>query len=169
MSPLAWWWATRGAVALGTLVLLGFAILGWIAPAVVWWLYRRNMPLQALHVPDISQGAGSTDLGYLVGLYDVRGADLVIRGQAPDADYWMIGLYDRWMLDVPAGHRNHHDITCDASARFEVVITARPAGHPNTLDAGRATRGMIMYRAVLPRAPIPTPEVAIVPRGGAGA
>lgn len=159
MSPAVFWWATRLPVAVATIIVLGLLILGVIAPAIIWWIYRRNMPIQALYVPDIDQGAGSTDLGYWVGLYDVRYSDLVIRGTPPDADYWMIGVYDRWMLDIPTGHRNQDHITLEPDGTFEVVITARPSGRPNTLDVGRARRGMIMYRAVLPKAPIPEPTV----------
>lgn len=145
-------------VALATVAAVG-ALAWWgIAPAVIWWLYRRNIPVNRLARPDIDQGAGSRDLDYFVGLFDLSDGDITIRAPVPDARYWMVGLYDCWMRDIPTAHRNDRAIAPEGDGTFIVTLCSDPRGKPNPLVT-RHRRGMIMYRILLPEAEVGAPTV----------
>ena len=136
-------WLVRLAVAVPTAIALGVFVYLVAVPALIWTLYTNGVPHHDLDHPDTSQGAGSSDLYYEVMTYDCAEGDIVIEGTAPDAPYWMFGIYDRWMRAVDGGHVNHRTVPLDADGRFRVVVTSTPSGAPDELDCRQSSRGLL--------------------------
>lgn len=155
------WLLSRLGVALPLAILLGAGVYLYALPELIWSEYQAEMPHHQLAPPNVSHGAGSTDLHYETMTYDCSEGDVVLEGVAPDAPYWQIGIYDRWVRALDGGHLNHRTIQTDADGHFEVRVTRTPGGRPNTLDCSREHRGMLMFRVVLPRAPVVAPTVRV--------
>ncbi len=144
-------------VALG----LGVAAYLFLLPAVIWSLYTAELSHHDLAPPDVGHGAGSADLYYEVMTYDCTEGDVVIEGEAPNAPYWMFGIYDLWARALDGGHVNHRTVPLGADGRFRVVVTDTPRGLAGELDCRRSPRGMLMYRVLLPAAPVAPPTVRL--------
>lgn len=158
MTVKRWLWTRLGvAIPLAIVEAVGIYLL--VVPVVVWRIYQSEMPHHELAPPNISHGAGSTDIAYLSMTYDCSQGDVVIRGDAPDARYWMVGLYDRWGRALDGAHHNNHTLSVDAQGQFEVRLTASHDGAEGELDCSRSPRGLFMYRVLLPQDPITTPRV----------
>ena len=56
---------------------------------------------------------------------------------------------------------NHRTAPVDERGHFRVVVTDTPQGAPGELDCRRSTKGLLMYRVVLPTEPVVPPEVTV--------
>jgi hypothetical protein len=161
--PLRW-------LLLHDLLALGLAVgalrLLWsrALPAAVYLAYRASVPHQGFERYDGSEGAGSEDLRYLATTYDCRQHDLLVSGQAPDAPYWGIGIFDGTLRILDGGHRNHRTVRRDEAGRWQVRLTRDPLPGEDDLDCRDAPRGLLILRVLLPRSEVELPEVRSVPR-----
>jgi uncharacterized membrane protein len=153
MTPAAWI-ATRLAAALfAAVVFVTFAYYV-IAPAVVKTAYRLTREGPELDRFKLSGGrkaAGSEDAVYYAALFDCRNAVTRITGPAPDALYWMIGIYDNRLQRIPGGHLNDAAVEIDDDGQFRIVIQPGPGNLNNTLECREYRTGLIIYRVFLPR------------------
>ncbi len=154
------WLLPRLGLAFPMAIALAFLLHQFVVPEIVWQLYRAEMPHHALAQPDIDDGAGAADVHYRVMTYDCREGDILVETQLPEAEYWTIGIYDRWARAVSGGRIHHGDVSTD-DGRVEVHITSDSGGGPNRLDCSSAIRGLLMYRVVGPDGPVETPTVTV--------
>jgi uncharacterized membrane protein len=147
------WLVTRlaGAVVVGGIFLvLAYRVF---VPAIVKTGYRlskEGLELDRFKLSGGRQAAGSEDAVYYAALYDCRKAITRITSPAPDALYWMIGIYDNRFQRIPGGHLNDMTVELDEDGRFHLVIQPRPGNLSNTLECGRHRTGLILYRVFLP-------------------
>jgi hypothetical protein len=152
MSVLLWV-VTRlagAAVVGGILLVLAYGV---ILPTVVkagYRLSREGLELDRFKLSGGRQAGGSEDAVYYAALYDCRRAITLITGPAPDALYWMIGIYDNRFQRIPAGHLNDATVAVREDGRFRLVIQPLPGNLSNTLECGRHYTGLIIYRVFLP-------------------
>lgn len=145
------WFATRLIAAL----LMGL-ILVWL----VWYVffplgisiaYRSEIPLDRFKPQESGAGAaGSADAVYFTARFSCRNVVTTITGQAPDAVYWMIGIYDNRLMRIPGGHLNGDTIAIDENGRYEVRIQPGPGNAQNTLECRPGISGIIIMRVFLP-------------------
>ena len=152
MSVLAWV-VTRLAGALlvgGVFLVLAYSV---ILPAIVkagYRLSKEGLEIDRFKLTGGRQASGSEDAVYYVALYDCRKAITRITGPAPDALYWMIGIYDNRFQRIPGGHLNDATVEVKEDGRFHLVIQPLPGNLPNTLECGENRTGLIIYRVFLP-------------------
>jgi len=76
----------------------------------------------------------------------------------PDCRYWALQLCDRWFQSYPDRRSNLNDrqVVRESDGRVRIVVTATDPGHPNWIDTGGHTTGVMFFRwlhtdpAVLP-------------------
>jgi len=146
------WIVTRLVVALLWAVILG-AVAYWVVlTAIVRAGYRaEGLPLDRFKLQGGAEAAGSEDAVYFAARYDCRKAITRISGTAPDAVYWMIGIYDDRLQRIPGGHLNDATVEIDQEGRFRLTIQPLPGPLSTTLECGRHRRGLILMRVFLPR------------------
>jgi hypothetical protein len=165
MTALAWivtrllaaglWVAALGAV--------GYFI---VFPAIVRAGYRaEGVSLDRFKLQGGEGASGSEDAVYFAARYDCRRAITRISGTAPDALYWMIGIYDDRLQRIPGGHLNDATVEVDAEGRFRLTIQPLPGPLSTTLECGRHRRGLILVRVFLPRdrARVVAPDIERIP------
>ena len=152
MSVLLWV-VTRlaGAIVVGGIFLV---LAYWvILPTVVKAGYRlsqEGLELDRFKLSGGRQAAGSEDAVYYAALYDCRKAITRITSPAPDALYWMIGIYDNRFQRIPGGHLNDATVEISEDGRFRLTIQPLPGNLSNTLECRRHRTGLIIYRVFLP-------------------
>ncbi len=125
-----------------------------ILPAVVsagYRLTREGPELGRFKLSGGRKAAGSEDAVYYAALYDCRDAVTHITAPAPDALFWMMGIYDNRFQRIPAGHLNDSTVELDDEGRFHIVIQSLPGSLQNTLECRSHRTGLIIYRVFLPR------------------
>lgn len=154
------WLLPRLGVAFPLAIAFGLLLYRFVVPEIVWQICRTEMPHHALAEPDIDDGAGAADIEYRAMTYDCSEGDIHIEGRAPDATYWMIGIYDRWARAVSGGHIHHGDVMIE-DGRFEVSVTSDYSGGRHELDCSSAKQGILMYRIISPDGAVETPTVTV--------
>lgn len=155
-------WLVRMAVAAAGAAVLSIVLYRAVVPWLVLHIYRSELPEHRLVEADRNRGAGTSDVYYLATAYDCRRGELRIDGVAPDATYWMVGIYDAYARGVPGGHLNHRTVAMAADGHFELLVTPHPDGRPNTLDCRTTPQGMLIYRVLLPRSAVTVPSITVV-------
>jgi uncharacterized membrane protein len=162
------WVLTRaaGAVVVGAAFLALVYFL--IVPAVVKLGYRlssEKLELERFKLVGGQQAAGSEDAVYYAALYDCRKTITRITGPVPDAQYWMIGIYDNRFQRIRGGHLNDMTVEIQEDGQFHVVIHPLPGNLSNTLECGRHRTGLIIYRVFLPedRDKVTPPTIERIP------
>src|SRR5690606_16046052 len=122
------WLLRRFFLAFPVAFALFLLVNRYAVPAFVWNEYQAHTQVNVLEPPPVDEGAGSHDIYYLAASYDCEVADLWLVGEAPDADYWMVGIYDTRMRQIPSGHLNHRSIHVEDDGTFQIHITQRPTG-----------------------------------------
>jgi uncharacterized membrane protein len=151
MTVLAWI-LTRlvaGLLWAGLIAVVGYCI---IVPAIVRAGYRNaGMQLDRFELQGGEEASGSEDAVYYAALYDCRKAITRITGTAPDALYWMIGIYDNRLQRIPGGHLNDATVETDEQGRFTITIRSLPGPISHTLECRRQRTGLIIMRVFLPQ------------------
>ena len=140
----------------GALLIDKFAV-----PAFVWDGYQAHTKVNHLEPPPVDEGAGSHDIHYVAASYDCQAGDLWLVGEAPDADYWMVGIYDLRMRQIPSGHLNHRSIHVEEDGTFAIHITPTPTGADNELDCATSRYGMLVVRVLRPRTEVVDPVLEV--------
>jgi hypothetical protein len=162
------WILTRLVAALlwaGILAVVGYYVL---FPAIVRAGYRRaGLQLERFKRQGGEEASGSEDAVYFAARYDCRKAVAKISGAAPDAIYWMIGIFDDRLQRIPGGHLNDATVEVDEQGRFSLTIQPQPGPISNTLECGRHRSGLIIMRIFLPRDrdQVIAPVIQRAPRG----
>ena len=152
MSELTWV-LTRaaGAAVMGVALLaLGYYL---VLPAIVkigYRLSKERPELERFKRVGGQQASGSEDAVYCVAQYDCRNAITRITGPAPDALYWMIGIYDNRFQRIRGGHLNDATVEIREDGQFHASVQPLPGVLSNTLECGRHRTGLILYRVFLP-------------------
>jgi uncharacterized membrane protein len=152
MSILVWVLTRAAGAAVVGSALLALAYY-LVIPAVVKVGYRlsKERPvLERFKRVGGQSAAGSEDAVYYEAQYDCRKAITRITGPAPDAHYWMIGIYDNRLQRLPGGHLNDATAEIREDGQFHLVIQSLPGNLSNTLECGRHGTGLILYRVFLP-------------------
>jgi hypothetical protein len=145
------WMATRLAVALAMGLILVLLVWYVLFPLGISIAYRSEMPGDEFVRQGSGAGAaGSADAVYFTARYSCRNMVTTITGQAPDAVYWMIGIYDNRLLRIPGGHLNGDTIAVDEDGRYEVRIQPGPGNAQNTLECPPGGSGIVIMRVFLP-------------------
>jgi hypothetical protein len=151
MSALVWI-GTRVLAALLWAVLLGALAYWVIVPAIARAAFRKaGVRLERFQLRGGEEAASSQDAMYFVARYDCRGAITRIAGVAPDAVYWMIGIYDDCLQRIPGGHLNGDSLALQRDGRFTLTIQPLPGSLNHTLECRGNRRGLILMRVFLPR------------------
>jgi uncharacterized membrane protein len=136
------------ALVLGiALSLLGYYVL---APIVINAVTKQQLSIDRFTIQSGSGAAGSEDAVYFAARYDCRNTLTRISGEAPDAPYWMIGIYDNRFQRIPGGHFNNETIEIDENGQFHVVIQHAPGNAQNTLECQGLGTGIVIMRVFLP-------------------
>ena len=151
----------RLVFALPLALLVIYSVDRWAVPAFVWNGYQAHTEINVLKAPPVDEGAGSHDIYYLASSFDCEAGDLWVVGPPPDADYWMIGIYDLRMRAMPSGHLNHRSVKVDSDGKFRIHITDSPTGADNELDCSSAAQGMLVVRIVRPRTTVVDPVLEV--------
>lgn len=157
MNTLAF--AIAGLVATITAILLVLLWHRWLLPWLVMRHTRKAMGFHRFTEPSIDDGAGTRDIHYLATTFDCTKRDLVIEGKAPSAPYWQIGVYDPWLRAISGGHINHRTVRLDANQNFKIRVSARDVVDSDTLFCRESPRGVLIFRTLLPNAPVATPVI----------
>ena len=136
-----------------------YAIDHWALPAYVWQGYQAHTKVNVLEQPPVDEGAGSHDIHYMAASFDCTAGDLWVVGPEPDADYWMIGIYDLRMRQIPNGHLNHRSVEIDPDGRFRIHVTRTPTGGRNELDCSTSVHGMLVVRILRPHSEVIDPWI----------
>ena len=147
------WLLSRLAVALILGVIVGLLAYYVIFPAYVAAAYRKNLPLEQFVNQSGAGVAGSQDAVYFGARFDCHDTVTRISGEAPDALYWMIGIYDNHLNRIPGGHLNDTMVEVDEDGQFQVVIQEGPGNGQDTLECGNKRSGLIIMRVFLPEDP----------------
>jgi uncharacterized membrane protein len=146
-------------------------VMGLILLLLVWYVlfpmgisiaYRVELPIDEFIRQESGAGAaGSSDAMYFTARYSCRNAVTTITGHAPDANYWMFGIYDNRLLRIPGGHLNGDTIDINENGNYEIRIQSGPGNAQNTLECYRGGSGIIIMRVFLPedRDAIQTPII----------
>jgi uncharacterized membrane protein len=153
------WIVSRLVIALILGAILGALGYYVVVPAVVSAGYRQQLPLNHFVRSTGSGVAGSQDAVYLAARFDCRDAVTEIVGPSPDAQYWMIGIYDNWLQRIPGGHLNDTTVEVGQDGQFHLLIQQRRGNAQNTLECGNKRTGIVIFRVFLPR----DPEAVIAP------
>ena len=151
MITLAWILMRLAAALLWAAVLgaLGYFV---IFPAIVRAGYRRaGLRLDRFELQGGEEAAGSEDAVYFAARFDCRKTITQITGTAPDALYWMMGIYDDRLQRIPGGHLNGSTVEIDESGRFQIAIQSLPGNASSTLECGNCLTGLLMMRVFLPK------------------
>jgi hypothetical protein len=147
------WLITRLSAAL----LMGpilFALVWYILfPAAISIAYRAELPIDRFVRQESGAGAaGSADAVYFTARYNCHNAVTTITGVAPDANYWMIGIYDNRLLRIPGGHLNGDTIAIDEDGTYTILIQPGPGNAQSTLECRRGGfgTGIVIMRVFLP-------------------
>jgi uncharacterized membrane protein len=162
------WIVTRLVVALLWAAILGAVGYYVILTAIVRAGYRaEGVPLDRFKLQEGEEASGSEDAVYFAARYDCRKAITRISGTAPDAVYWMIGIYDDRLPRIPGGHLNDATVDIDQDGRFRLTIQPLPGPLSTTLECGRHRTGLILMRVFLPqdRAKVIAPAIQRIPTG----
>jgi uncharacterized membrane protein len=167
MSGLLWVLTRAAGAAVVGVAFLALAYR-FILPAVVkagYRLSKERPELERFKLVGGRKAAGSEDAIYYAALYDCRKAITRITGPAPDAVYWMIGVYDNRFQRIRGGHLNDVTAEIKEDGQFHVVIQPLPGNLPNTLECGRHRTGLIIYRVFLPedRDKVTSPTIERIP------
>lgn len=148
------------ALALGLMLApaLAWAVYRWVVPEVVWWLYRRSLPHHRLEPPNIDEGAGIVDVQYWAGTYDCRKADLEVDLIIPQADYWMIGVYDCYARGLAGGHLCHRDVVTSPGQTMRIAVS-QVARQGAWLDVSSSPRGLLVFRVLRSAGPVEHPAL----------
>jgi uncharacterized membrane protein len=152
MSVVAWL-LTRaaGAIVVGSALLaLAYYLVLPTVVTVGYRLSKERPELERFKRVGGQSAAGSEDAVYYIALYDCRKAITKITGPAPDALYWMIGIYDNRFQRLRGGHLNDATAEIGEDGQFHLVIQSLPGNLSNTLECGRHGSGLILYRVFLP-------------------
>jgi uncharacterized membrane protein len=124
-------------------------------------LARKELSLDHFRREEGGEASGSEDAVYFAARYDCRNTVTRIAGEAPDAVYWMIGIYDNRFQRIPGGHLNDATIEIDEEGNFEAVIQRGPGNAQSTLECGNNGTGIILVRVFLPadRDSVATPTI----------
>jgi len=147
------WILSRLAVALILGVVIGLLVYHVAVPAAASAAARKALSLDHFTRETGSGAAGSRDAVYFAARYDCRNTVTRISGEAPDAVYWMIGIYDNRFQRIPGGHLNDATIEIDDDGHFEAIIQQGPGNAQNTLECGNKGTGIILVRVFLPADP----------------
>ena len=147
------WFLSRMAVALVLGAVIGLLAYYVAVPAGVSAAAKRALSLDHFTRETGSGAAGSQDAVYFAARYDCRNANTWISGEAPDAVYWMIGIYDNRFQRIPGGHLNDATVDIDADSHYHVVIQQVPGNAQNTLECGNKRTGLVIMRVFLPEDP----------------
>jgi uncharacterized membrane protein len=165
MTILAWI-LTRlvaGLLWAGLIAALGYYV---IVPAIVRAGYQSaGTRLDRFELQGGEEASGSEDAVYYAARYDCRKTITRIRGTAPDALYWMIGIYDTRLQRIPGGHLNDATVETDEQGRFSITIRSLPGPISHTLECGRQRTGLIIMRVFLPqdRTKVTAPTIQRMP------
>ena len=162
------WIITRVAAAAfiaGALAIVAYYL---IIPAVVnaaYRLTREGPELERFKHSGGRKAAGSEDAVYYAALFDCRDAITKITGPAPDAVYWMMGIYDNRLQRIPGGHLNDAAVEIDDDGQFRIVIQPQPGNLNTTLECREHRTGLIIYRVFLPedREAVHPPTIERIP------
>lgn len=84
---------------------------------------------------------------------------MLVRGVLPRARYASFTLYNAWMESLDYRHhrvhRNHAQIQADEQGNFELCLSHRDLGHPNTLVTAGHDAGYLLLRVLLPEGELP--------------
>lgn len=145
------WIATRLTTALGMGLILALLVWYVLFPLGISIAYRSELPLDEFVRQESSGGAaGSADAVYFTARYDCHDALTTITGKAPDAVYWMIGIYDNRLMRIPGGHLNGDTIAINEDGRYEIRIQPGPGNAQNTLECRHDGSGIVIMRVFLP-------------------
>jgi hypothetical protein len=144
------WIVSRVAVALVLGVVLGLLVYHVVVPTVASALARKELSLDHFEHEEGGEASGSEDAVYFAARYDCRNTVTLISGEAPDAVYWMIGIYDNRFQRIPGGHLNDATIEIDEDGHFKAIIQQGPGDAQNTLECGNKGTGIILMRVFLP-------------------
>lgn len=147
------WILSRLAMALFlgiVFVLLAYYI---VFPIIVNTATRQRLSLDHFVLQSGSSAAGSRDAVYFAARYECRKTVTRITGEAPDALYWMIGIYDNRLSRIQGGHLNDTTVEVDEHGQFHLVIQPGPGNAQNTLECRKGQSGVIIMRVFLPDDP----------------
>lgn len=151
MITLAWI-LMRLAAALLWAAVLGAGGYFVVFPAIVRAGYRRaGLRLDRFELQGGEEAAGSEDAVYFAARFDCRKTITQVTGTAPDAVYWMMGIYDDRLQRIPGGHLNGSTVEIDESGRFQIAIQSLPGNASSTLECGNCRAGLLMMRVFLPK------------------
>ncbi len=150
MSKLNWILTRLGAALIEGLLLI--ALIWYVLfPIGISIAYRTELPIdEFLRQGSGAGAAGSADAIYFTARYSCRNTVTTITGEAPDANYWMFGIYDNRLLRIPGGHLNGDTIDIDEDGRYKIRIQPGPGNAQNTLECRRGGAGIIIMRVFLP-------------------
>jgi hypothetical protein len=153
MTFLRNWLAPRLAVAV--VVLIGLLLLIWFVlfPLGISIATRAELPLDEFELQSGEGAAGSEDAVYYAARYTCRNTVTRLTGPAPDAAYWMMGIYDNHLLRIPGGHLNGDTIDIDEDGNYTVYIQPRPDNAGSTLECRPGGSGVMIVRVFLPTDP----------------
>lgn len=150
---IARWLITRLIVVIVLGLLLVWLAYAVILPAYVSGQYRRELSLDHVTGQTGESVAGSEDAVYFAARYTCRDTVTVISGPAPDAVYWMIGIYDNRLMRIPGGHLNDSTVEIGEDGQFRAVIQPGPGNAQSTLECGHRQGGIVIMRVFLPADP----------------
>jgi len=156
------WLATRLTAALVMALVLALLIWYVLFPLGISIAYQAELPIDTFKRQGSGAGAaGSADAVYFTARYSCRNTVTTITGKAPDAVYWMIGIYDNRLMRIPGGHLNGDTIEIDDQGRYEIRIQPGPGNAQNTLECRPGDSGIVIMRVFLPadRDKVETPTI----------
>lgn len=146
-------WVVSRLIAALLMLLLLFALIWYVLfPLGISIAYRAELPSvdEFTRQGSGAGAAGSDDAVYFTARYSCRNTVTTITGKAPDANYWMFGIYDNRLLRIPGGHVNGDTIAIDEDGNYAIRIQPGPGNDQNTLECRRGGSGIIIYRVFLP-------------------
>jgi uncharacterized membrane protein len=146
------WILMRLAATLSWAAILGALGYFVIFPAIVRAGYRKaGLRFDRFQLQGGEEASGSEDAVYFAARFDCRKAITRIAGPAPDAVYWMIGIYDDRLQRIPGGHLNGATAEIDKDGQFQIAIQSLPGNASSTLECGRHRIGLLLMRVFLPK------------------
>ncbi|MBM3658786.1 MAG: DUF1254 domain-containing protein [Actinobacteria bacterium] len=140
----------------------------------LWGAEHREHPNAFVRqsAAEIAAAVPNPDVTYAFAWWRVREGEALVVEHTPPAAcrYWALQVCDRWFQSYPDRRSNLNDrqVVRGPDGSVRLVIAARDPGHPNWLDTGGHTTGVMFFRW-LHTEPDALPTCAVVPIGEVGA